>query len=238
MAEAKNVNNRDWDAKGDILVGTADNAFDQLAVGADETTVVADAAQAMGRKNAFAKAGGPYGGAGYKSLHYYQADLYGPNANAIPAEARMYVVAFPVRKKTTFDRIATFAIANGTAGAVLRLGIYADDGFCYPGALVVDAGTVAMAAGAPVTKEITISQSLDAGIYWLAAVIQGVAGTRPTMICSAGTTTATPNLALTASPHVNETAYTQTGISGALPNPFTVTPAVIAAPIWIWMRAA
>jgi hypothetical protein len=38
------------DAKGDLIVGTADNAVDNLTVGANETRLVADSAQATGLK--------------------------------------------------------------------------------------------------------------------------------------------------------------------------------------------
>lgn len=50
MAERKNVNNGDWDAKGDLLAGTANDAFDQVAVGANNTILTADSTVATGMK--------------------------------------------------------------------------------------------------------------------------------------------------------------------------------------------
>jgi hypothetical protein len=45
------------------------------------------------------------------------------------------------------------------------LGIYLDNGACFPGALLLDAGTVAVDTTG--TKTITINQTLF-GLYWLA----------------------------------------------------------------------
>lgn len=39
-----------FDAKGDLLLGTADNAFDNLSVGADHKVLVADSSLAMGAR--------------------------------------------------------------------------------------------------------------------------------------------------------------------------------------------
>lgn len=50
MAERKNVNNGDWDAKGDLLAGTANDAFDQVAVGANNTILTADSTVSTGMK--------------------------------------------------------------------------------------------------------------------------------------------------------------------------------------------
>ena len=66
MAERKNVNNGDWDAKGDLLVGTTSDAFDQLTVGADGDVLTADSAQPTGVK--WAAAGGAPTNAQYVTL--------------------------------------------------------------------------------------------------------------------------------------------------------------------------
>lgn len=42
------VRHRDFDAKGDLIVGSADNTYDNLAVGANGTLPIADSAQVLG----------------------------------------------------------------------------------------------------------------------------------------------------------------------------------------------
>ena len=81
---------------------------------------------------------------------------------------------FPVAETRTFDRIGLLMHWTGPqANTVVRLGIYDnDDG--YPGNLIVDAGTVDTSTTG--LKEITISEELTPGLYWLCAAHQG-AGT-------------------------------------------------------------
>jgi hypothetical protein len=60
----------------------------------------------------------------------------------------------------------------GAAGKLARLGIYDSTGTAgAPGALVVDGGTVTVDTGT--TKEVTISTTLQPGVYWLAFVSDG-----------------------------------------------------------------
>lgn len=119
----------------------------------------------------------------------------------------------PVRR--AFDRIGVNVTTAATAasGGVVRLGLYAH-GTGGPGVLIVDAGTVSSeSTGA---KEATISQTLDPGLYWLAAVAQVAAcswetnGTSQTLFVPLGSTASAA-----------ATRCLQTGVSGALPNPAT-----------------
>ncbi len=73
-----------------------------------------------------------------------------------------------------FDRIAIRVTTTGNTGAVARIGIYADNGSCYPGALVLDSGELSMVGTAPFIREATIDVKLRPGLYWL-CVITGVA---------------------------------------------------------------
>lgn len=79
----------------------------------------------------------------------------------------------------------------GTAGAVVRLGIYKDDGTGIPGALVADWGTVDSSAGG--VKNIAITTVLAPGLYWPCAVPQvaacswtGLTGITPLVPCANG----------------------------------------------------
>jgi hypothetical protein len=89
---------------------------------------------------------------------------------ATPVEDTTYYTHFYVGNTTTFDRIGcTTALTVTTAGTV-RLGIYSDTNGA-PSSLVLDAGTVAFSA-VSTSYLITISQSLNAGWYWLAFNMQ------------------------------------------------------------------
>jgi hypothetical protein len=84
---------------------------------------------------------------------------------------QLEVIAYPVIRKITFDRIAIYVGAAGAAGTKARLGIYQDDGNCYPSTLVLDAGTVDVDGTG--LKVIVIDQQLDKGLYWLAVISNG-----------------------------------------------------------------
>jgi hypothetical protein len=188
MAERKNVNNGDWDAKGDLLVGTASDAFDQLAVGADGKVLTADSGEATGLAwaDGFSIVGTPVEGDGIvydagawetveaAAFHpavlvagLYMTSPYGTQSTSSLVTGRTFVTPLPLWKRATFDRISCrLNTAAGTTGTA-RLGIYDSDASGYPSDLILDAGTVSL-LGAAGNREITISQTLDPGLYWLA----------------------------------------------------------------------
>lgn len=93
--------------------------------------------------------------------------------------------AFPfyVPKTMRFDRIAIRVTTAGGAGAVARLGIYADNGNCYPGARILDAGEMSMEGTPPFIREATIDVTLRGGkLYWLVVLTGGATGTAVTAI--------------------------------------------------------
>ena len=83
------------------------------------------------------------------------------------AASRMYFTPIYVPKAITVDRIGINVSANSGAGEACRLGIYESGADGMPGALLLDAGEVAVTTNGG--KEITISQALSADtVYWLA----------------------------------------------------------------------
>lgn len=71
-----------------------------------------------------------------------------------------------IPKRVTVTKMAINVTIAGDAGTVARLGIFAAvSGSCLPGTLILDAGTVSIAGTGAV--ELTISQVLDPGLYWL-----------------------------------------------------------------------
>jgi hypothetical protein len=64
----------------------------------------------------------------------------------------------------------------GVASAVVRMGIYSDTGTGYPGALLVDAGTIDAATAGVKEAALATPNTLLPGTYWLAYALRGAAG--------------------------------------------------------------
>jgi hypothetical protein len=92
--------------------------------------------------------------------------LYSTDSHAL-SNLVLFAIPFPIPRQWQVDRIGVhIAVASATAGARGRLGIYADNGACYPGQLVVDAGEIDIdTAGA---KSLPMDETLPAGLWWLA----------------------------------------------------------------------
>lgn len=86
---------------------------------------------------------------------------------------RAYFTLIYVPRTITYDRMAIYVSAN-IDPSLVRLGIYNDNGAGQAGTLLVDAGTVN--AATPGAKEITISQELGPGWYWLVVVADAALG--------------------------------------------------------------
>lgn len=82
-------------------------------------------------------------------------------------------IPFVVSKTCTLDRIGIEITVGSTAGSVLRLYICSDTGNCLPGALLLNAGTIA--ADSATVQSITINQVLTPGLYWLCMNHNGTA---------------------------------------------------------------
>lgn len=89
--------------------------------------------------------------------------------------SNLFLAPFIVPVLRTFDRIGLSVVGAGTAGTVIRLAIYKDDGLAGPDQLVLDAGVVA--GDAVASPSIVINQTLTPGLYWTGAAAQNVGGT-------------------------------------------------------------
>lgn len=117
---------------------------------------------------------------------------------------------FPVSVATTFDRIGV-EITTAVASSTVRLGIY-NVVNSLPTTLVLDAGTVdSSTTGA---KEITISQTLQPGLYLLLAAPQTGASPVGMRARSGGYGIPPPQAAISNSNYTGWTA----SIAGAFPN--------------------
>ena len=145
-----------------------------------------------------------------------------------------------VRRTMQFVRIGAEVTAAGEAGSVVRLGIYADDGTGYPGALVLDAGTIA--GDSATVQEITIAQVLTPGLYWIGGVVQNAPATRPSLRCISMDLTGLVPLTVGTKPIVNHPAgvgFVGFGMTGALPAVWpTVTPNISAVAARVFVKTA
>lgn len=125
-----------------------------------------------------------------------------------------------VDRAITVDQIVCDVTSAGSAGSVVRMGIYADDGSNQPGALVIDGGTVDGTTMA--VKLLTIAATaLAPGRYWLVAVNQGAPTTTASLRFAermvAGSYHVTQSAILTGAAWVS---VSMTGVTGALPGAF------------------
>ena len=216
------------DAKGDLLVASAADTVGRLAVGTNGHVLTADSAQSLGVKWAAAGGGSALNVLALPAVNEYQGP-YGVsgNSNWTGLYQAMRLLPFVVPTAMTYDRIGAQVDTSGASG-VVRLGIYNSDANNRPSALVLDAGTID--ASSTGYKEITISQTLSAGLYWVTAVSQvtssvavrtcGTAGSSVVNVPgTTGTLVAPPNSFLHTTSAGGTSAAT---VSGALPS--TVTP--------------
>lgn len=152
-------------------------------------------------------------------VDFISQNWYGPQglatSTAVTCVAnRTYYTMFYVNKTTTFDRIACVTGSTFSGTATVRLGIYNSDSTGKPTTVVLDAGTVS-ATAATTNYAITISQTLAAGQYFLAANTQ-TAATTNTLQGNAAQTIVTVNLPFSSSTATTyTTGWQEDSITGA-----------------------
>jgi len=178
------------------------------------------------REIGYAAGGVPFQGmansSGSKSNVWYYLGQTATTSNAMGnGTLRGMGVYIPTAK--TIDRIGAEVTSAGESGSVVRLGIYNDDGTGYPGALLLDAGTI---DGTSATVQpITISQAVNAGLYWFVAAVQAAPTTQPTLRVVSAATNAISGSAggSAASPTSGALGFSQGSVTGALAGTFTST---------------
>lgn len=168
---------------------------------------------------------------GVTKTQRYATGASGSAVTGVMTANKMYGVLYPVAVAHSIDRIVVQPTTGGSAGSVIRLGVYKADANGADYTLVLDAGTVdGTTTGA---LAITIDQALTPGMYWLVAVGQGSPSTQPTIVGTSapsglahfisGTVAASMGQSLTG---LESTAT----VSGALPSTDTPTICVATAP--------
>lgn len=158
----------------------------------------------------------PEGGTGFRRIQatrfYGAADNVA--ATAVMTDGTALAVPFWLPVAATFTNIYC-QVTAGAVGALLRLGIYANDpSKDIPAALVLDAGTVDGAAAG--VKSIANTFLLQAGLYWLVMAPQGGA---PTVV-SIGNGLA-PVSGTIGAPMMTPNCYFMAAVTAALPTTWT-----------------
>jgi len=147
---------------------------------------------------------------GFTTGDYYTFPISSSSSANFQTANRTNYTLFYIPTTTTFDRIATRTGATFSGTSSIRLGIYNNTDF-KPSTVLLDAGTVS-ATAASTLYEITISQTLNEGFYWLAWNAQTVATTNNIVL---GDSVLAFNMSPVTSTGTRFATYTQTGVTGA-----------------------
>jgi hypothetical protein len=230
------------DAKGDLIVATANDTPARLAVGATNGHVLTvDSAEATGLKWAAAAAGGgdtPYVKQSTNRRFTNWASSQ-TNRSTVSTNTDFNLMPIYIKGTHTFNEIGVRSTsATWTGTALIRLGIYEDDGTGQPGNLVVDAGQVTITA-ANQNGVATISETLTEGVYWIGGVVQQTTTAGSVHGCPA-TTAGSIGLSMVGLPFADGSVVWSgfkhdTGVTGALPDPF-IPNLASSASIITWLR--
>ncbi len=113
-----------------------------------------------------------------KSGTYFGPQVTVVSTSPQPANGSLSSQIVELASQLTITEMGVNIGVTGDASAVVRLGIYADDGSGRPGALIFEAGAVSAAATGWVSVT-GLSQILVSGVYHFAQVTQGVTTTAP-----------------------------------------------------------
>jgi len=172
--------------KGELLVGNGASSATTLSAGTDTHVLVADSTQATGIKYtasqpAVTQVPRAFGYGNTLTNYTFPVNVASGSTSASPMVANtIYCFPFNITISTTFTSIGLRV--NSVSANTVRLGIYDATGIGgYPGARVLDAGTVST-SGTNGEKTIAISQLLY-GNYWLVMISSGAPSIN---ICSTG----------------------------------------------------
>lgn len=201
------------DAKGDIVVGTADNTVTRKAVGSAGYALVADPASSDGLGWM------PRGLGHFWRVGEWQFNGHGAGSNSL-SNGQMWFGRFDAPVAMTLSEVGTQIVTlAASGGGVLRFGLCMDlDGDGIPDHLVSDIGTVvATSTGA---AQITgLSVMVPQGPFWVGMVQQGAPATNATTQCITSTPGYPRTTAFSDITQAGPAMMRQTGVTGALADP-------------------
>lgn len=157
---------------------------------------------------------------------YYITNSPGSTSTASIGQGILRLLPWYIQSGVSLTRIGAEVTAAGDAGSKFRLGIYADNGSGYPGALVLDAGQIN--GDSNTVQEVTITQSLTPGLYWIGGATQSVSSTAPTYRVVTTWHPTVPMSTGASAPTAGQlvVGYQQSSVTGGLPATFTTSVTV------------
>jgi hypothetical protein len=147
---------------------------------------------------------------------YYLRSPSSGSQGVTPTTSRTNFNLIYISNAQSFDRLAIRTGGAFVGTASIRLGIYNNDSATgKPSTVVLDAGTVS-ATAANTTYQITISQSLNAGFYWIVSNVQSAATNTQLLGSAAAATEPFANTPWVPSPgNAYFSGYGENSITGA-----------------------
>lgn len=175
------------------------------------------------------------------SGRYYQPVAPGAaSTNNGLGNGTLRLAPWVVAKQITIDRVGGDIATVGEAGSKLRIGIYQDNGNCFPGGLLLDAGQIA--GDSATVQELTCSLTLPRGLYWLGGAVQSASTTQPTVRIVPGGGGAPPAPLIYGSalpdPNISIVGLSNTGVTGALPATFSSTFGTVSSVPRVFVRVS
>lgn len=149
---------------------------------------------------------------------------YGGSTTGSPADGQLQCTPLWVPEGGQFTRVGFDVTVAGTAGAVVRTGIYESTVNGRPGDLLTDFGALDATTIGVKLLDMTAAPFVfpAPGLYWLAAAVQGAAVTRPTVRVGNGIVWPNPFYNASNTQQSSVVAFVQNSVAGAFPSPFVM----------------
>jgi hypothetical protein len=158
--------------------------------------------------------------------YFYTASQTGSTTINTLGTGALRLVSWQVPRTLSLSALAAEVTTIGDVGSKFRIALYADSGSGLPGALVVDAGQIA--GDSATVQSLSVSVTLQPGVYWIGGAVQSVTTTQITMRAVNNWVPPVPVLLGTSLPSAGGSAIAiqMSGVTGAAPSTFTGTTPV------------
>jgi hypothetical protein len=164
---------------------------------------------------------------GYVSgQYYYTTPVASTSTSGALGNNTLRVGHWVVTSSLSITRLFCELVTAGDANSIFRIGIWNHDPSTgRPSSLVLEAPTISTGSGdagsvatggAGGVYEVTVSQTLAPGVYWVGGVVQGAASVQPTLRIADGIPTVVPLGSSLPGTNIQNRGALLTSVSGAL----------------------